>query len=33
MCDGSVRHLAINLDLNVTYALLTRERGEQLNLD
>ena len=28
--DGSVRHIASNLDLNVAYALLTRERGEQL---
>ena len=28
MADGSVRHVSANLDLNVTYALLTRERGE-----
>ena len=29
--DGSVRHVSINLDINVAYALLTRERGEQLS--
>jgi prepilin-type N-terminal cleavage/methylation domain-containing protein/prepilin-type processing-associated H-X9-DG protein len=29
MCDGSVRHVSINLDINIAYALLTRERGEQ----
>jgi prepilin-type N-terminal cleavage/methylation domain-containing protein/prepilin-type processing-associated H-X9-DG protein len=33
MCDGAVKHLPINLDLNVTYALLTRERGETTLLD
>jgi len=31
--DGSVRHVPSNLDLNVAYALLTRERGETINLD
>jgi prepilin-type N-terminal cleavage/methylation domain-containing protein/prepilin-type processing-associated H-X9-DG protein len=28
MADGSVHHLPANLDLNVAYALLTRDRGE-----
>jgi prepilin-type N-terminal cleavage/methylation domain-containing protein/prepilin-type processing-associated H-X9-DG protein len=28
--DGSVHHVANNLDLNIAYALLTRERGEQV---
>jgi prepilin-type N-terminal cleavage/methylation domain-containing protein/prepilin-type processing-associated H-X9-DG protein len=28
--DGSVRHVPSNLDLNLAYALLTRDRGEQL---
>jgi prepilin-type N-terminal cleavage/methylation domain-containing protein/prepilin-type processing-associated H-X9-DG protein len=30
MADGSVRHLQANLDLNIAYALLTRERGEMI---
>ena len=30
MADGSVHHVSSNLDLNVTYALLTRDRGETL---
>jgi prepilin-type N-terminal cleavage/methylation domain-containing protein/prepilin-type processing-associated H-X9-DG protein len=33
MADGSVRHVAANLDLNVTYALLTRDRGETMPVD
>jgi len=28
--DGSVHHLPLNLDLNIAYAMLTRERGEQI---
>jgi prepilin-type N-terminal cleavage/methylation domain-containing protein/prepilin-type processing-associated H-X9-DG protein len=31
--DGSVRHVPANLDLNVAYALLTRERGETISAD
>jgi prepilin-type processing-associated H-X9-DG protein len=31
--DGSVRHAAANLDLNVAVALLTRERGEMTPSD
>jgi len=30
MADCSVRLVSINLDINIAYALLTRERGEQL---
>ncbi len=31
MCDGAVRHLSANMDLNTVYALLTRERGETVS--
>jgi prepilin-type processing-associated H-X9-DG protein len=31
--DGSVRHVPANLDLNVAYSLLTRDRGENVNVD
>jgi prepilin-type processing-associated H-X9-DG protein len=31
MADGSVRHVSANLDLNIAYALLTRERGETIS--
>jgi prepilin-type N-terminal cleavage/methylation domain-containing protein/prepilin-type processing-associated H-X9-DG protein len=31
MCDGSVRFLSNNLDLNIAVSLLTRERGEMLS--
>jgi prepilin-type N-terminal cleavage/methylation domain-containing protein/prepilin-type processing-associated H-X9-DG protein len=30
MADGSVRFVSVSLDINVAYALLTRERGEQI---
>jgi prepilin-type N-terminal cleavage/methylation domain-containing protein/prepilin-type processing-associated H-X9-DG protein len=33
MADGSVRHVPANLDLNIAYALLTRERGETTPAD
>jgi hypothetical protein len=33
MADASVRHLPANIDLNVVYALLTRERGESTPTD
>src|SRR5205823_12998099 len=33
MADGSVRMVSANLDLNIAYALLTRERGETITLD
>jgi prepilin-type processing-associated H-X9-DG protein len=31
MADGSVRMVSSNLDLNIAYALLTRERGEMIS--
>jgi len=31
MVDGSVRLVSSNLDVNIAYALLTRERGETIN--
>ena len=31
MCDGSIRFVSANLDLNIALALLTRERGEQIS--
>ncbi len=33
MADGSVRHVPANLDLNIAYALLTRDRGETVPAD
>ena len=33
MADGSVRHVPSNLDLNIAYALLTRDRGETVPVD
>jgi len=33
MADGSVRHVPANLDLNIAYALLTRDRGETTPVD
>jgi prepilin-type processing-associated H-X9-DG protein len=33
MADGSVHHVPANLDLNVVYALLTRDRGENTPTD
>jgi prepilin-type N-terminal cleavage/methylation domain-containing protein/prepilin-type processing-associated H-X9-DG protein len=33
MADGSVHHVPANLDLNVAYALLTRDRGESTPTD
>jgi prepilin-type processing-associated H-X9-DG protein len=31
--DGSVRHVPANLDLNIAYSLLTRDRGENVNAE
>jgi prepilin-type N-terminal cleavage/methylation domain-containing protein len=33
MADASVRHVSTNLDINIAYSLLTRERGEQVPTD